>query len=86
MQLLIQHNADPNAPDEHGDTPLHFIQTAKGAIMLVDAKADVDYKSPNGGWTALLNATHHGRVGVVQVLLELSANPEIQATVMVAVR
>ena len=75
VRQLITANADVEARDEDGWTPLH--QTARNgykavAEMLLAVKANVDATA--GGWTPLHVAAVKGHSAVAEVLLAAKAN------------
>lgn len=42
IRVLLEGGADPNRPDDHGSTSLHYAQTAAEARLLVEAGANVN--------------------------------------------
>lgn len=73
VQLLLDHDADPNAKGEWGETPLMFANTAAKVKLLAAKGADLEAKDKEGK-SALMKAAARGDVGVVGALVESGAN------------
>jgi ankyrin repeat protein len=77
-RLLLEHGADPNAPDGLGQTPLHRACSVGGKVehlrLLLQRGADVNAATPTGS-TPLMMATNLGLHDTVAALLEFSADP-----------
>jgi ankyrin repeat protein len=86
VKLLLDHNANPNKPNEAGQTALlqaceNFTTDQKAAAnqekivqLLLDKKADVHAKN-NDGETALYFAAFHQKAALVKMLLGKGAKP-----------
>jgi ankyrin repeat protein len=84
MQSLLDHGADPNAPDNGGSTPLHHSSwwekegyyttkgTVEGTRLLLKHGAIIDAKD-NKGRTPLQLALEHGRHDIAKCLSEHGA-------------
>jgi len=77
VRVLLEHGANPNAPDDFGDTALH-IASKRGGITVVELLlkygANVDVRDELGR-TPLHTAAHNLRIQVVVVLLNRGADP-----------
>jgi ankyrin repeat protein len=73
VQLLLDHKADPNAPDKWGVTALMSANTAAKVKLLVAAGANTEAKDSEGE-TALIKAASRGDVAVAGALLDNGAN------------
>ena len=75
VQLLLDHNADVNAPDGGGETPL-FCASKRGkfeiAQLLIERGAGVHSRNKND-WTPLKIASHLGHLDVVWLLINNGA-------------
>ncbi len=77
VKLLHARGAEINLP---GWTPLHYCAFQGHAAVcqyLLDSKAEVDAKAPNG-MTPLMAAVRSGHVDAVKVLLRRSADPNVK--------
>ena len=75
--LVLEANADVNAPDEDGDGPLaHCAQAGDPVVarVLLDNGAHVDMASAKSELTPLMRAAFNGREEVVNVLIEYDAS------------
>jgi hypothetical protein len=75
VRLLLKHGADINAPNQMGQTPLHWASiygTPEVVRLLLEHRADVEAKD-NFGKTALQEAADRGHDGVVELLREHGA-------------
>jgi ankyrin repeat protein len=79
IKVLIEHGADIEAQDVHGDTPL-IEATGWGqedaARVLIEAAANVNAQDLTG-WTPLLYAAAGGRVETIRLLISKGANLQI---------
>ena len=87
VRILLEYQADVNAPGEVGQTPLQFLSNNYSALVdrpqvsqlhhvsrfLLEHGADINARSDNL-FTPLHMAARHGRVEVIRVLLEHGAN------------
>ena len=77
---LLEHGANPNAPDNHGATTLHLASRRRGirgVELLLGYGANVDARDKKG-WTPLHDAAYHLNLEVVVVLLNRGADPRAQ--------
>ena len=80
VNLLLAHNADPNAQNRYGITPLHVAaRNGHGEIieLLLQHNADPNIRD-NGGETLLHYAARSGHQGIVNLLLAHNADPNAQ--------
>lgn len=78
MGFLLQNNADPNARDTDGNTPIILAAStgfSDGVRLMIAGKAQVDAAN-NRGETALIKAVLVRDVASVQLLLEYGADPD----------
>ena len=77
VRVLLEHGANPNAPDKFGETALH-IASWHGDItvvkLLLEYGAKVDVRDKDG-LTPLHKATHNVNTQAVKVLLNHGADP-----------
>ena len=86
VHLLLERKADPNATKTSGTTPLHAIVGCNCEIsesgrtdvvkLLINGGAQPN-KEDNLGWTPLHHAASMGRREMVEILLEMGADPNI---------
>eukprot|EP00803_Ostreobium_quekettii_P008573 evm.model.scf_15EXC.6 EVM.evm.TU.scf_15EXC.6 scf_15EXC:113569-121577(+) len=84
-RALIKANADPNKGNWRGDTPLHMVSFSSVgpedpifiARDLLDAGSNLEARD-NLGWTPLMWASHFGHAGILQLLLDEGANPDVR--------
>lgn len=77
-RYLLQHGADPNLRDLHGNTPLMIAVElgADGVVnALIDYKANVNLAN-DGGETPLIRAVQRRDVDLVRTLLAAGADPD----------
>ena len=75
VQLLLEHDANPNAENEQGRTPLHSLSRGEDksqdrvgiARLLLERGVDANAKEKNG-WTLLHSAVFNRKLEIVQVL------------------
>ncbi len=72
VELLLENGANPNAKNEYGETPLHRATNAEVAKKLIRYGSYVNEKDRDGR-TPLHYAAYHGRIDVVETLLENDA-------------
>ena len=81
IRELVAVGQDPNAQDEHGETPLHraTIQNPdlKTQVALIEAGANVNAQDREGA-TPLHRAVEQTSSGSARILLERGADPNIQ--------
>jgi len=83
VRKCIEYDADINAEDEDGWTPLHDASTGNnfkdGSVLrlLLGHVADVNVRTKDG-WTPLHLASHNGKLEVVGLLLEHGADVEVK--------
>ena len=79
-KVLLEHGANPNAPDKLGRTALH-VTTFRGGVthveLLLENGAEVDVRDELGR-TPLHEAAYYRDLPVVAVLLNWGANPHAQ--------
>ena len=79
-KVLLEHGANPSAPDELGRTPL-YVATHRGEItaveLLLKYGADVGVRDERG-WTPLHVAAYYRELRIVVVLLDHGAHPHAQ--------
>lgn len=82
-QVLLDHNANPDAEDGYGETPLHLVSRGKYssqedgvgvARLLLKYGADVNARDGEKR-TPLHHASYNGMVAIAQVLLEHGGTP-----------
>ena len=81
VKLLLSRDADPNAIDRYGATPLmHASWQSHPEIVLIllDAGADPNAVAKDGE-TALMHAVEGDAYEVVRILLRVGANPNVVA-------
>ncbi len=81
VALLLAHGADPNAPDNAGDGPLHLAagnDHARSAELLLKNGANINAQD-NGGLTPLGQAVVYKHENLARLLLNHKADPNVQA-------
>ncbi len=80
VELLLEHNADPNLQNKFGDTALHAASYHGTEIveLLLKHNADPNLQNYYYGETALHDASFYSNTGVVELLLEYDAEPNLQ--------
>ena len=80
IRLLLEQNADVNSKDQAGQTPLIMAVQSKHEgvvrLFLELGTVELDWKHPEGGYSALSYASAAGYVTIAQMLLESGADPE----------
>ena len=79
LGFLLQANADANARDRDGSTPLLLAATSRfidGVRILIAVQARVDLKN-NAGETPLIKAVQAHDADTVKLLLDAGANPDL---------
>lgn len=80
VNILLDHHANPQAVNSKKFTPL-MIACRYGSIesakLLIQAGVDVNYETPQAGWSALIIAAIHNRVNLVLLLLNSGAEMEV---------
>lgn len=79
LGFLLQANADANARDRDGNTPLVLAAAGRwteGVTLLVAIHADIDRRN-NGGETALIKAVAANDTADARILLDAGANPDL---------
>ena len=86
VQLLLERSVNPNTANISGKTPLHAIVDCNFQIaqsdriyvvkLLINGGAQPN-KEDNLGWTPLHHAASMGRREMVEILLEMGADPNI---------
>jgi ankyrin repeat protein len=92
VRLLTDAKANTETKNKNGETPLQLaVQTEKHtkthmdiAQLLLTRKASADVKDKNGN-TLLAQAVNHNNAGVVQLLLDAKANPDVEIDVEAAI-
>ncbi|GFN83213.1 ankyrin repeat-containing protein [Plakobranchus ocellatus] len=72
-EFLLSAGADPNKPNNDGETALHWASDTEIARLLIQAGADLEARTINGR-TPLLAAAYTGKTGVINVLNEHGAD------------
>ena len=76
-EILLRHQADPNVPQNDGDTPLHhaaFRGDDRMVEMLLQAEADCNVQNYLFGQTPLHYAVDRGHAECVRLMLDHSAD------------
>jgi len=82
VQKLIEYDADINARDKNGWTPLYwpsdgrYVKDGSVLRLLLERGADVNARADNDGSTPLYEASRYGALEVVRLLLEHGADVE----------
>lgn len=83
LKRLLTTGIDPDAPDGHGWTALHWAaRSGQSAVIrvLMDAGADVNGTDQGtNGWTPLMHAIHHWQRCAVRTLLEAGADVDLRS-------
>jgi ankyrin repeat protein len=83
VRALLSGRADPNEPDSHGWSALHWaIRSGQIGAMraLLEAGADVDARDEGcNGWTPLMTAIHKDRTDLALLLLEAGADVDARS-------
>jgi hypothetical protein len=81
LTFLLSNKADPNMPDEHGNTPLHYAILSRRSPATIEAmlyhRACV-HKKNKDGTTPLIIACSQSGVSTVELLLAAGADPTIE--------
>ena len=77
VQVLLQKQANVNASDFKGNSPLHLAKDGKIAQLLINAQANINAQNIDGE-TPLMIAIRKGYKTVVQTLLQNNANLYLQ--------
>lgn len=70
LRCLLDAGADPNLPNDNGNTPLMYSHSVAATRFLVKNGAD-PHARDNNGWTALI---HSPKAAITKYLLELGAD------------
>ena len=84
VRKLVAAGADVNAPGPDGETPLMVLARGNGldaARILIEHGADVKAREKWRGQTALIWAAAEGQSGMIKLLLEHGADPNVQSDV-----
>lgn len=76
---LIEFGADVNLGNNNGQTALYYSVAGsheEATLALLDAGADFDVQNDKGS-SPLMTACQHGKVGMVTLLLQRGANPDL---------
>ncbi len=87
IRVLLDAGADPRAVAATGSTPLHLAAgsgSADAARHLLDAGAEVDARAGDAEQTPLMFASAADHAGVVALLLERGADPNVTTKLMEA--
>ena len=83
IRELVEHGADVNVRDQHGQTPLHYAASGNHIplmkALLQNDNIDVDVQDEQG-WTPLFTAVAHGNITCAKLLLDYLADIRILAT------
>ncbi|CAN6334840.1 unnamed protein product [Urochloa humidicola] len=80
VKILLDHGANPNSVANHVNSPLMaacYAQSLECMKLLVEAGADVNFRSPSGP-PVLFLAVDDGLTNIVKFLLEVGADPNIR--------
>ncbi|XP_034949608.1 ankyrin-1-like [Chelonus insularis] len=83
VQCLLENHVNPNATNQHSQTALHYICSAKPGTtlqiiqLLLKHNADTEAMDDRG-WTPLFEACSSGNIVAVKVLLGNHANPNVR--------
>jgi ankyrin repeat protein len=77
IRLLLASGANPNHPNGHGSTALHFAQTVEEARLLVEAGADVNARNDEDETPAMV--MYQDWEDIVLYLLDAGADPRIRS-------
>lgn len=76
-KFLLIHGADPNIPNNAGDTPLMWANSVELVKLLLDYNADPNIQNKFGN-TKLIQAASFSRDKIVKLLLDYDADPKIK--------
>lgn len=76
IQMLLEHNANPNVFDNFGGSPLLYAsaENMEAVTALINAGANIHHKTLSGT-TPLIHASKHGKINIVQFLLDRGCDP-----------
>jgi ankyrin repeat protein len=78
VRVLLQHGADPNRANRHGETPLSFACDwghLASVRALLAGGANPNHALPDLDWTILMFASASGHEAIVDALLDAGADP-----------
>lgn len=74
---MVSSNADVNAQDEEGKTPLYYVRNENSVKLLIKANAEVNVRD-NQGQSVLHYIVKRGYDYLVDILIKVGANVNVR--------